>query len=131
MCTSLNDATKDRALPILTILMRRRSPQRSVQRRAIASPSHYKILRISGLIASLRLIRNLAENTQYSYLIQVSSFARHFQRSPELLGPEEIRAWLIHLREGRKLGVIVRNVQNVTVTPREAAYSKAFRSRFT
>jgi hypothetical protein len=76
-------------------------------------------------------IRNLAENTQYSYLIQVSSFARHFQRSPELLGPEEIRAWLIHLREGRKLGVIVRNVQNVTVTPREAAYSKAFRSRFT
>ncbi|WP_416339122.1 phage integrase N-terminal SAM-like domain-containing protein, partial [Paraburkholderia sp. CNPSo 3076] len=31
-------------------------------------------------------IRNLAENTQKSYLIQVSSFARHFRRSPELLG---------------------------------------------
>jgi len=37
------------------------------------------------------LIRNLAENTQTSYLLQVSSFARHFRRSPELLGPEEIR----------------------------------------
>ncbi|MEX3954027.1 site-specific integrase [Paraburkholderia sp. EG287A] len=48
-------------------------------------------------------IRNLAENTQKSYLIQVSSFARHFRRSPELLGPEEIRAWLVYLREERKL----------------------------
>ncbi|WMY11036.1 phage integrase N-terminal SAM-like domain-containing protein [Paraburkholderia phenoliruptrix] len=38
------------------------------------------------------LIRNLAENTQKSYLLQVSSFAWHFRRSPELLGPEEIRA---------------------------------------
>jgi len=83
--------------------MRRRSPQRSVQRRAIASPSHYKILRITGLIGSCRLIRNLAENTQTSYLLQVSSFAKHFHRSPELLGPEEIRAWLVHLREERKL----------------------------
>ncbi|MFM0327837.1 tyrosine-type recombinase/integrase [Caballeronia glebae] len=49
------------------------------------------------------LIRNLADNTQKSYLLQVSSFARHFGRSPELLGPEEIRAWLVHLREERKL----------------------------
>jgi site-specific recombinase XerD len=49
------------------------------------------------------LIRNLAENTQKSYLLQVSSFAKHFHRSPELLGPEEIRAWLVHLREERKL----------------------------
>jgi site-specific recombinase XerD len=49
------------------------------------------------------LIRNLAENTQTSYLLQVSSFAKHFHRSPELLGPEEVRAWLVHLREERKL----------------------------
>ncbi|SAL07024.1 phage integrase family protein [Caballeronia calidae] len=48
-------------------------------------------------------IRNLADNTQKSYLIQVASFTRHFHRSPELLGPDEIRAWLIHLREERKL----------------------------
>ncbi|UIF88510.1 site-specific integrase [Cupriavidus sp. UYPR2.512] len=48
-------------------------------------------------------IRNLADNTQQSYLLQVSHFARHFRRSPEVLGPEEIRAWLIYLREERKL----------------------------
>ncbi|WP_321899482.1 phage integrase N-terminal SAM-like domain-containing protein [Paraburkholderia heleia] len=50
-------------------------------------------------------MRNLAENTQTSYLIQVSCFARHFRRSPELLGPEEIRAWLVYLREERKLAL--------------------------
>ncbi|WP_434033076.1 tyrosine-type recombinase/integrase [Cupriavidus sp. a3] len=48
-------------------------------------------------------IRNFAENTQKSYLVQVSSFARNFRRSPELLGPEEIRTWLVYLREERKL----------------------------
>ncbi|MCP3721245.1 site-specific integrase [Paraburkholderia sp. CNPSo 3281] len=48
-------------------------------------------------------IRNFAETTQQTYLLQVSSFARHFHRSPELLGPEEIRAWLVYLREERKL----------------------------
>jgi integrase/recombinase XerD len=48
-------------------------------------------------------IRNLAENTQKSYLQQVSSFARHFRRSPELLSPDEVRAWLIYLREERRL----------------------------
>src|SRR5471032_98734 len=48
-------------------------------------------------------IRNLAENTQKSYLQQVSSFSRHFRRSPETLGPEEIRAWTIYLVNERKL----------------------------
>ncbi|WP_434718262.1 site-specific integrase [Paraburkholderia sp. A1BS-2L] len=48
-------------------------------------------------------IRNLADNTQKAYLLQVSSFARHFRRSPEVLGPEEIRAWIIHLTNERKL----------------------------
>ena len=37
-------------------------------------------------------VRNLAQNTQMSYVQQVSQFARHFQKSPEQLGPEEIRA---------------------------------------
>ena len=32
-------------------------------------------------------VRNLALNTQTSYLQQVSLFARHFEKSPELLGP--------------------------------------------
>ena len=48
-------------------------------------------------------IRNLSHNTQLSYLQQVSSFAKYFQRSPETLGPEEIRAYQVHLTTERKL----------------------------
>src|ERR1700753_657300 len=44
-------------------------------------------------------VRNLAPNTQRTYLQQVSNFARHFGRSPELLGQEEVRAWQVHLIE--------------------------------
>ena len=48
-------------------------------------------------------VRNLALNTQTSYLQQVSLFARHFNKSPELLGPEDIRAYQIYLTNERKL----------------------------
>jgi hypothetical protein len=47
-------------------------------------------------------VRNFAPNTQDSYLRQVSLFARHFGKSPEQLGPEEIRAYQIYLTEQRK-----------------------------
>lgn len=48
-------------------------------------------------------VRNLALNTQSSYLLQVSQFARYFKRSPEQLGPEEIRAYQLYLTNERKL----------------------------
>lgn len=48
-------------------------------------------------------IRNLAHNTQLSYLQQVSSFAKYCKRSPEEVGPEEIRAYQVHLTTERKL----------------------------
>jgi len=48
-------------------------------------------------------VRNLALNTQRVYLEQVSRFARHFNKSPEQLGPEEIRAYQIYLINDRKL----------------------------
>jgi integrase/recombinase XerD len=48
-------------------------------------------------------IRNFAENTQLCYLQQVSAYARHFGRSPEDLGPEDVRAYQVHLIEVRKL----------------------------
>jgi integrase/recombinase XerD len=48
-------------------------------------------------------VRNLALNTQLSYLQQVSLFARHFGRSPHLLGPEEIRSYQLYLTNERKL----------------------------
>jgi hypothetical protein len=38
-------------------------------------------------------VRNLSPHTQESYLLQVSQFARHFAKSPALLGPEDIRTY--------------------------------------
>ena len=48
-------------------------------------------------------IRNLSPNTQLSYLQQVSGFAKYCHRSPELVGPEEIRAYQLYLTNERKL----------------------------
>ena len=48
-------------------------------------------------------IRNLAPDTQRSYLQQISQFARHFGKSPELLGPADIRAYQLYLVQDRQL----------------------------
>jgi len=48
-------------------------------------------------------IRNLAENTQQSYLQQISSYAKHFHRSPEVLGPEDVRTYQVYLTAERNL----------------------------
>ena len=48
-------------------------------------------------------VRNLSPHTQASYVQQVSLFARHFNKSPEVLGPEDIRTYQIHLATDKKL----------------------------
>lgn len=48
-------------------------------------------------------VRNLALNTQTSYVQQVALFARHFNKSPEQLGPEDIRAYQVYLTNEKKL----------------------------
>jgi len=48
-------------------------------------------------------VRNLALNTQRSYVEQVSRFARHFKKSPEQLGPEDIRTYQVYLTNEKKL----------------------------
>ena len=48
-------------------------------------------------------VRNLSPHTQASYLQQASLFARHFHKSPEQLGPEDIRAYQVYLTNERKL----------------------------
>ena len=45
----------------------------------------------------------LALNTQTSYVQQVSLFARHFNKSPEQLGPEDIRTYQVYLTNEKKL----------------------------
>lgn len=48
-------------------------------------------------------IRNLAPLTQRSYLQKISQFACHFGKSPELLGPSEIRAYQLYLTQHKHL----------------------------
>ena len=48
-------------------------------------------------------VRNLSPHTQNSYVQQVSLFARHFTKSPEVLGPEEIRSYQLYLTNEKKL----------------------------
>ena len=48
-------------------------------------------------------VRNFSPLTQQSYLQQVSLFARHFHKSPDQLGPEEIHAYQVFLTSERKL----------------------------
>ena len=42
-------------------------------------------------------VRNLSPATQRSYLHAVAKFSRHFGRSPDRLGLEEVRAFQVHL----------------------------------
>ncbi len=48
-------------------------------------------------------VRNFSPHTQTAYVRQVTQFARHFQQSPEALGPEEIRAYQVHLTTEKRL----------------------------
>ena len=42
-------------------------------------------------------VRNLSPATQRSYLHAVAKFSRHFARSPDRLGLEDVRAFQVHL----------------------------------
>ena len=48
-------------------------------------------------------VRNLASHTQRAYLQYVAQFASYFRKSPDLLGPTEIRAFLLYLTRDRRL----------------------------
>ena len=48
-------------------------------------------------------VRNLSTCTQDTYIQQVSLFARDFGKSPELLGPEQIREYQVHPAAEKRL----------------------------
>ena len=48
-------------------------------------------------------VRNFSPHTQNSYVQQVSLFARHFSKSPEIMGREEIRSYQVYLTNEKKL----------------------------
>ena len=48
-------------------------------------------------------LRNFTPKTIQAYVRCVARFARYFHRSPEHLGPEEVRAYLLYLIRERGL----------------------------
>ena len=50
------------------------------------------------MIEDLR-VRNYSIHTEKAYVRYVRRFAEHFGRSPAKLGPEEVRAFLVHLQQ--------------------------------
>src|ERR1700676_1768817 len=48
-------------------------------------------------------IRNYAPTTVACYIRSVAEFARHFNKSPDQLGPEEIRSWQLHLLNEKRV----------------------------
>src|SRR5205823_6284198 len=49
------------------------------------------------------MVRNLSPATQQSYIYAVAKFSRHFNRSPERLGLEDVRAY--QLPPGKKFSM--------------------------
>ena len=49
--------------------------------------------------------RNYSQTTVKNYLSTVEDFAKRFRRSPDQLGPEQIRSYQVYLLQERKMGV--------------------------
>jgi hypothetical protein len=54
-------------------------------------------------------LRNHSEHTVDTYVRRVAHFARHFGKSPEVLGPEEIRTYQVFLVEDQRVSWSVFN----------------------
>lgn len=50
-------------------------------------------------------IRNYSPSTVECYIREVAEFAKHFGKSPEHLGPEEIRSWQLFLLNEKKVKI--------------------------
>jgi integrase/recombinase XerD len=48
-------------------------------------------------------IRNLSPDTIKAYVDRVAAFAKHFGRSAQLLGPKEVREYLVFLVEEKRV----------------------------
>ena len=54
-------------------------------------------------------LRNLSPRTIEAYVMRAAGFARHFGRSPAALGREEVRSYLLHLVQEKKVSWSVYN----------------------
>jgi site-specific recombinase XerD len=55
------------------------------------------------------ILRGLSPRTHESYIAHVYQLAKHFRRSPDQISDEEIKDYLIHIAEVRKLSASTRN----------------------
>ena len=69
-------------------------------------------------------VRRLSPCTQRTYVETVARFARYFDRSPARLGPEDIRAYQVHLTTERRLATssLVVDVAAPMVSEAQARY---------
>ena len=74
------------------------------------------------MLEDMRL-RNLSVRTQETYISQVSKFSKHFRKSPEVLGSEEIRQYQLYLIGQR----VSWSVLNQTVCALRFLYTKTLK----
>jgi integrase/recombinase XerD len=77
---------------------------------AYSVPPARKISALRQRMVDDMIVRNLAPNTMRCYLKPVSYLASYFGKSPERLGPEEIREYQLCLAQDRKVSVSSRLV---------------------
>ena len=51
-------------------------------------------------------VRNYSPKTIACYVLHVAHFARHFGRRPDLLGPEDVRTYQLHLLQVRPTALV-------------------------
>jgi integrase/recombinase XerD len=71
--------------------------------RSLAKEPHMTPLR-RRMIEDMTL-RNFTRQTIQSYVLCIARFARYFNRSPQDLGPEEVRAYLLYLVQERRVSL--------------------------
>lgn len=78
---------------------------------------NWRIEPVAGACLSLRQrmledmrVRNLSESVQYTYLDHVTRLAKHFGKSPHLLGPEDVRQYMVYLAEVERADVPTRRL---------------------
>ena len=66
------------------------------------TPFHKRLSPVTRRMADDMLVRNLSLSTIDSYTYHVDKFCRHFGKSADQLGPEEIRQYQLYLVNERK-----------------------------
>jgi len=61
------------------------------------------VTHLRQMMLEKRQCRNYAQNTAKTYIRIVRDFAKHYNTAPDLLGPDQIREYSVHLFKDRKL----------------------------